>query len=530
MVNDARKANNLKRTKRMFRCDSVHVLTTLLLLFPALLSRCWGKASLWKQWSHEDQALHAELQDLAGVEPAEDSRNPFPIYHYRMLNDKIRNDAFYHTIKEEIERRKGAGKPTKVLDIGAGLMLLSMIAAKEGADSVTAIERNAELVALGDKLIKKNGVFGKIFLIEDESFNVVAEDYPHLLPADILVSETLDSWVIGEGWLSSLNDAKARGLVAPDATIVPARGKVWMQLTETTLSMPTPAILSGGLDFELLRKKRPRVDMIGNYKDNVKATLSEPVSLFNFEFQNLQGSNFFSPLSWTMRGRVDGLFDHTVVKLPITNNGTLHAIVFWFDVDVDNAGKHSISCEPGSLTHWQQMIHLATFPERVVEPGDVVTLEVARIAERYIIVNRDDGERLMIVHSHCKNAVKVFIDKLHYFTLGAFGEYNIVRGRIGEKVQAVYKSSHNSTVVRVNTVIETDEEHDNNRPSLEGSEEEVRAEWMPDLRVLELCTEEREAMMEEYRQRLRSDGEEEERAWEEENEERAWEEEYREEL
>jgi len=89
-------------------------------------------------------------------------------------------------------------------------------------------------------------------------FDVKTENYPEILPADILVSETLDSSLIGEGFISSLCDAKTRGLITQNATIIPARATVWIQLVETTLSLPIPALLGDGdLNFELLREFRP---------------------------------------------------------------------------------------------------------------------------------------------------------------------------------------------------------------------------------------------------------------------------------
>ena len=58
-----------------------------------------------------------------------------PRWHFRMLNDATRNAKFADAIVKAVrrwKRKKREGKPLRVLDIGAGTGLLSMVAAREG--------------------------------------------------------------------------------------------------------------------------------------------------------------------------------------------------------------------------------------------------------------------------------------------------------------------------------------------------------------------------------------------------------------
>jgi hypothetical protein len=429
-----------------------------LIFIVLLIGLASGKPKIWHQWKGGEDFLQKQLHQ--GEIPSEDDEEHFPLYHFRMLNDKIRNAAFYSAIQGELAARKAAGQPTKVLDLGAGAMLLSMIAAKQGAEIVIAIERNENLARVGQQLITANGLYDKIIVIEAESFDVETENYPEILPADILVSETLDSSLIGEGFISSLCDAKTRGLITPNAMIIPARATVWIQLVETTLSLPIPALLGDSdLNFELLREFRPISNIVGPYSTNVAKILSEPHRLFEFDFQNMTGVTDSSPHSWSLEGRQDGLFDHTTITITITNPGAFQAVAFWFDVALNFAGSYNFTNAPGSATHWDQTLELVPFEESFLEAGSQVLLEIARIGERYMIVNRDENVRIVLVHSYCVNSVDIYIKGEHFFTLNGVDKDNILKGTIGEKVDAVYKSSHNDSTIRERRLIKSDKNH-----------------------------------------------------------------------
>ena len=55
------------------------------------------------------------------------------------------------------------------------------------------------------------------------------------LPADVVTHELLDSTLLGEDVLPALRDAYARGLVLPDATLVPWGAEIVAQLVESPL-------------------------------------------------------------------------------------------------------------------------------------------------------------------------------------------------------------------------------------------------------------------------------------------------------
>ena len=77
-----------------------------------------------------------------------------------MLHDSERNKMYYEGLKAAIALKRSQGQPVHVLDIGTGTGLLSMMAAKIGADSITAIEEFLPMANRAEKIIRDNGFQG----------------------------------------------------------------------------------------------------------------------------------------------------------------------------------------------------------------------------------------------------------------------------------------------------------------------------------------------------------------------------------
>ena len=124
-----------------------------------------------------------------------------------------------------------------VLDIGTGTGLLSMMAAVEGVDSITACEEFLPMAACAekvtirilylkltldlDKVIKQNGFEGKIKLVRKRSTELqVGPGLDMERRANILVTEVFDTELIGEGAIGTYNHAAAN-LLTEDRIVVP---------------------------------------------------------------------------------------------------------------------------------------------------------------------------------------------------------------------------------------------------------------------------------------------------------------------
>mmetsp|Transcript_40954 Transcript_40954/g.92058 ORF Transcript_40954/g.92058 Transcript_40954/m.92058 type:complete len:444 (+) Transcript_40954:50-1381(+) len=148
-------------------------------------------------------------------------------WHFAMLNDEHRNQFYWDSMENLV-------KGKRVVDIGAGSGLLSLMAAKQGASQVLAIEASRDMVDLAQLNIYKNGQQDKIRVIHNLSNNVTL---PEAEKADIIVSETLGALMLGEGMLDYLADARRR-LAKPGAAVIPAAGAQYAVLvTSPSLAM-----------------------------------------------------------------------------------------------------------------------------------------------------------------------------------------------------------------------------------------------------------------------------------------------------
>ncbi|KAL2472030.1 Protein arginine N-methyltransferase 1.6 [Abeliophyllum distichum] len=261
-----------------------------------------------------------------------------------MLNDTLRNKAFCQAIDKTIT------KPGHVLDIGAGTGLLSMMAARamslgdseesSGAKRmVTACESYLPMVKLMRKVLRANGMERKIRIINKRSDELeIGLDIPSR--ADVLVSEILDSELLGEGLIPTLQHAHDKLLVENPQT-VPYRATTYGQLVECTylwelhdlVNREAKAsdgihLIPSGTDNILSIKQQQFSMHCDAIKEEIKL-LSEPFKIFDFDFWKRPDS-----------------FRETELHVKATNDGTIHAIISWWLLQLDSEGTIFYSTGP----------------------------------------------------------------------------------------------------------------------------------------------------------------------------------------
>lgn len=139
-----------------------------------------------------------------------------PFWHIPMLNDVRRNRAFELAIRKAVEKE---GPNARILDIGTGSGLLSMMAARAGARNIATCEKVPVIAETAERIIASNGYERQIRVINKGSGQIViGKDMD--ARADILISEILSSDLLAEDVLNTFEDAQAR-LLRPGATIIP---------------------------------------------------------------------------------------------------------------------------------------------------------------------------------------------------------------------------------------------------------------------------------------------------------------------
>jgi len=258
-------------------------------------------------------------------------------WHLSMLADTNRNDAYNKAITRAVKKTNGA----HVLDIGTGSGLLAMMAARAGAEMVTACEIVGPLADAARQIVMDNGFAEKITVIGKSSENlVVGKDMAR--GADIIVSEILNVSLLGEGVLKTLSHA-ARALAAPDAIFIPSSARIFAVLVEApALRRVNPLSKIAEFDlssFNIFRNPGYQKIFLAHEEHRI---LSQPFPVIEFDFL-------------TLRPRPPNHFDTFELEAEITSDGAAQAVVFWFELRLDEDTVISTSMT-NRTTHWGQAI------------------------------------------------------------------------------------------------------------------------------------------------------------------------------
>lgn len=320
-------------------------------------------------YARRDYASAVHLLGLAGghlAEPQERSsrlmnravRELVPRWHFAMLNDAARNEAYGKAIDAVV--RPG----DLVLDIGTGAGLLSLLAARRGAHVVTC-EMEPLVAAVAEQVVADNGMSDRITVVNARSTDLrVGVDLP--ARADVLVTEIFDCGLLGEHVLPVLEHARAE-LLRPDARLVPGRARLWGQLVDSSQLYGRNAVSDvGGFDlsaFGQLRSLEYFSTYLAQYEHRV---LCEPFPLLDVDFA------------------VGDEPAELVVDVPVTATGTVHAVAMWFELDL--APGITLRNDPlqNAHSHWRQAVQ--TFDRPLHRPaGSAVRLQVTHDGERVLV-------------------------------------------------------------------------------------------------------------------------------------------------
>lgn len=143
-------------------------------------------------------------------------------WHFGMLNDTNRNSKYKAAISKAIHQKN----QFKVIDIGTGTGLLALYAHEAGAAQTFACEVSPVMCHIASETFRRNGYGDQIKLISKNSKEIDAQTELGG-PVDLIVTETMDCGVFGEGLIETLLHAK-ENLLKSNGQIIPYRVKLFV--------------------------------------------------------------------------------------------------------------------------------------------------------------------------------------------------------------------------------------------------------------------------------------------------------------
>jgi SAM-dependent methyltransferase len=282
---------------------------------------------------HEAQVLQERLHQMF-----------VPRWHFPMLADSARNRAYAEAIAAKV--RPG----DVVLDIGCGAGLTAMLAARAGAKHVYTCEQQPLIAQAATRVIADNGLSDRITVIPKWSHDIaVGTDIPER--ADVVISEIVDTVLLGEGALATLTHAMS-ALAKPDARAVPEWGTLKAQLVESSglLDQWRPQEAEG---FDLSAFHRfARVAQLtpGEFAACGLRPLGPAAELFRFDFT-----------------RPDLTPARTATDLMCAAAGTVHAVLVSFEMQLAPGIRVANGMDSGG--HWGRTAFLLD-QAQAAAPGD----------------------------------------------------------------------------------------------------------------------------------------------------------------
>ena len=270
-------------------------------------------------------------------------------YHRGMLADTERVDRYREAIQAVV--REG----DVVVDLGAGTGLLSYFACQAGARRVFAIEAGP-IITIARQLCEANGFSDRVEFIHGHSTQAQLPE-----PADVLVTETLWNFGIGEGILRFLEDARSRFL-GEGARVMPEAIELYLaplQADEFYARLADAPLDRHGLDLAAMRRyavhqvQVPRVDPEG--------LLARPAGLTRLDLTG--------PLAPEISARAE---------FEMERAGVLHGFAGWFEADL-GGGIRIGNVPPAEGSSWAHVVFPLERPVQV-QAGDQASVRIDTVA------------------------------------------------------------------------------------------------------------------------------------------------------
>jgi tetratricopeptide (TPR) repeat protein len=276
-----------------------------------------------------------------------------PNWHVPMMNEFERNNAYFLGMQAAVTPGQ------LVFEIGAGSGLLSMMAAKLGAQQVVTCEGAPLIADMARQIVATNGYQDTISVLAKPSFEVMlGSDLPE--QADILVHEIFSSGLIEEHVLPAMEDAKQR-LLKPGARIIPGAASIMVALVGgddlgRVLHVKDPF----GFDLRQFNAITPK--KLPMFREDIELELlSDDVAAFRFDFVN--DSQYPA--------------EQKTLELTATGAGLCYGVIQWIGLEMDSQTNYqNHPSVKRAVSGWQHLVYRFDEPIQLT-PGQRVRIFAA---------------------------------------------------------------------------------------------------------------------------------------------------------
>lgn len=269
--------------------------------------------------------------------------------HRSMALDRRRNEAYLEALRRVITQ------DSVVLDLGAGLGVHGLLAAKLGAAKVFLVDRE-EVLSVAAEIAQANGLSRQVECVEGRIEEI---DLPERV--DVIVSVFTGNLLLIEDLLPSLFTArdrflKAKGALIPQAGILKLAPVSASREFQEKVAVWSEAHLD--LSFEVARHYAANTLFFPRNKLQEAILLAEPQTALELDFREATSTAIDAELT-----------------LPILESGECHGIAGWPEIDLSGRWFSTAPSQPP--THWTPAL-LPLDPPIKLAPGDELHLSLIR--------------------------------------------------------------------------------------------------------------------------------------------------------
>jgi len=344
--------------------------------------------------SGSDTAAKAAASNAAAIDATYFESYSFFDIHRFMLSDRVRTSAYRDALEKNPDLLRGA----TVLDVGCGTGVLSMFAARAGAEKIFAVDGSPEIAQIARKICAANGYGGEVGV--DNKITVISSKIEALdeLPTgddtsekieqvDVLVSEWMGYALLFESMLDSVLIArdtylKPGGAILPDiANIYIAAADsgacdvdFWRDVYGFNMSIVSDSLRQAALREAAVRVVQPQ-DL-----------MSESQQLVSFDLATMK--------------RSDQDFTSEFILESSAGPRTCAALVLWFDTLFSKRyckeAPQELPTGPWDIpTHWTQTVLELSVPIEMAPAAAGVSGAAVALKGRLSMARRSERHRTL---------------------------------------------------------------------------------------------------------------------------------------